>query len=447
VKASQPYPSESYRIVGTQQVKGLSEGELSGLLAQQGQLMLPMLEMILSARKTVDQVIDHVGREVIGGILEASAREVAGAPHRGKADPNPDGVHRFGSQEGVVPLGDRKVRVRKPRLRRKAGINADGTKRASKEVDVPAYAAMREHPDAGEHMHRLLSRGVSTRDYQSAIREMAGTLGVSKSVVSREFIERTEIAHDQIMARRFDDVDILVIYIDGKIFGTHHAITALGIDAQGNKHVLGVVHGGSENAAAVKTLLTGLVERGIKPEVPRLFIIDGSKAIRSAINEVFGSESPVQRCGIHKVRNVQDQLPKDKRPYAKMVISAALKMAPEQGLNKLRTYAKELEVTHPDAAASLREGMEDLFTVARLGIPEALAKSLRSTNPIESPQGLIARYSRRVKNWSSPGMVLRWHCAACLDAEERMNKVHGAKHLDILRTALRPALAQQRMSA
>ena len=453
MKASQPYPSKPYRIVGAEQVNGLREGELAGLLAGHGQLVLPMLELIVNAQKTVDEVIDHVGREVIGGLLEASARQVAGTAHRGKADGDPDGVHRFGSQDGVAALGDRKLRVRKPRLRRKAGLNANGTARASKEVEVPAYAAMREHPGAGEHMLRLLSRGVSTRDYKAAIRDMAGTLGVSKSVVSREFIERTETAHDEVMARRFDGeggesgIDIVAIYIDGKLFGEHHAITALGIDASGNKHVLGVVHGGSENAQAVKTLLTSLVERGIKPEVPRLFIIDGSKAIRSAIDEVFGSESRVQRCVVHKVRNVQDQLPKDKRPYAKIIIGAAVKMAPDQGLAKLRTYAKELEVTHPDAAASLREGLDDLFTVARLGLPEALAKSLRSTNPIESPHGLIARYSRRVKNWSSPGMVLRWHCAACLDAETRMNKVHGALHLDLLRNALRPNLAQQRKTA
>jgi transposase-like protein len=440
MKASQPY-----RIVGREQALG--QGELAGLLADRGQLVLPMLDLIVSARKTVDEVIDHVGREVIGGLLEASARQVAGAARRGEADPDPDGVHRFGYQDGVAALGDRKLRVKKPRLRRKAGVNADGTRRASKEVQIPAYAVMREHPGASEHMLRLLSRGVSTRDYKTAIRDMAGTLGVSKSVVSREFIERTETAHDQVMARRFDDVDILAIYIDGKLFGEHHAITALGIDADGNKHVLGVVHGGSENTQAVKKLLTGLVERGIRPEVARLFIIDGSKAIRAAIDEVFGSESRVQRCVVHKVRNVQDQLPKDKRSYAKMVIAAAVKMAPDQGLAKLRTYAKELEVTHPDAAASLREGLDDLFTVARLGIPEAMARSLRSTNPIESPHGLIARYSRRVKNWSSPGMVLRWHCAACLDAEDRMNKVHGAKHLDLLRLALRPHLAQQRRSA
>jgi transposase-like protein len=442
VKASQPY-----RIVGTEQARAFKEGELAGLLAEQGQLVLPMLELIVNAQKTVDEAIDHVGREMIGGILEFSARQIAGAAHRGKADDDPDGVHRFGHQRGVVPLGDRKLRVKRPRIRRKAGVNPDGATRPSREVEVPAYAAMREHPGAGEHMLRLLSRGVSTRDYKSAIRDMAGTLGVSKSVVSREFIERTETAHDEIMARRFDDVDVLVIYIDGKLFGKHHAITALGVDAAGNKRVLGVVHGGSENAEAIKKLLSSLVERGIKPELPRLFVVDGSKAIRSAIDEVFGSDSLVQRCAIHKVRNVQDQLPRDKKPYAKMVITAAVKMPADKGIAKLKAYATELEVSHPGAAASLREGMDDLFTVSRLGLPEALARSLRSTNLIESPQGLIATYSRRVKRWSSPGMVLRWHSAACLDAEKRMHKVFGAKHLDLLRHALRPQLAQARKSA
>lgn len=437
--------SEPYRIVGTEQALG--EGELAGLLADRGQLLLPLLDLIVNARRTVDQVIDQVGREVIGGLLETSACQVAGAAHRGKADPDPDGVHRFGHQPGVVPLGDRKLRVRRPRLRRKAGTNADGTKRPSREVAVPAYAAMREHPDAGEHTLRLLARGVSTRDYKTAIREMAGTLGVSKSAVSREFIERTETAHDELMARRFGDTDILAIYIDGKLFGAHHAITALGIDSEGRKHVLGVVHGGSENAEAVKKLLTSLVERGIKPEAPRLFIIDGSKAIRSAIDEVFGSRSPVQRCVVHKVRNVQDQLPRDKKPYAKMVITAAVKMPADKGIARLRAYARELEVSHADAAASLREGLDDLFTVSRLGLPETLARVLRSTNPVESPQGLIARFSRRVKNWSSPGMVLRWHSAACQDAERRMHRVFGAKHLDLLKQALRPDQDQSRWSA
>lgn len=436
---------EPYRVVGTEQVLNPEEAEM--LFARHGQLLLPMLELITNARATIDQVIDHVGRGVIQGILEGSAREVAGAPHRGKPDADPDGVHRFGYQDGVVPLGDRKLRVRKPRLRRKPGADADGTKRASREVEVPAYAALRDHAGAGEQVVRLLARGVSTRDYKTAIREIAGTLGVSKSTVSREFIERTETAHDELMARRFDDEDILVIYIDGKLFGEHHAISALGINAHGDKRVLGVVHGGSENAEAVKQLLRSLVERGVKPGVARLFVIDGSKALRAAIDEVFGSENPVQRCVVHKVRNVQDQLPKEKRAYAKMVINAAVKMPAEKGLAKLRAYAKELEVSHAGAAASLREGMEDLFTASRMGLPEQLARSLRSTNPIESPQGLIARFSRRVKNWSSAGMVLRWHSAACLDAEQRMHRLFGAKHLDLLRQILRPQQAQQRRSA
>lgn len=447
MKANEAYPKASPRIVSAEHA--LKEGVLSGMLAERGQLLLPVMELIVSGRKAVDELIDHMGREVIGGLLELSAREVAGAPRRGKADDDPGtgGVHRFGYQEGVVPLSDRSLRVRKPRLRTKRAARGGGPAEPSKEVPIPAYDALRSHPGAGEHVLRLLARGVSTRDYGSAIRGMAGTLGVSKSSVSREFIERTETAHDELMARRFDDEDILAVYIDGKVFGAHHAITALGITAQGIKRVLGVVHGGSENAQAVKTLLTSLVERGVRPDVPRLFIIDGSKAIRSAIHEVFGSESPVQRCVVHKVRNVREQLPKEKRAYAKMLITAAVKMPAEKGLAKLKAYAKELEVSHADAAASLREGMEDLFTVSRLNLPETLARSLRSTNPIESPQGLIARFSRRVKNWSSPGMVLRWHAAACLDAEERMHKVFGARHLDLLRHALRPQHAHQRRTA
>lgn len=443
MKSRQPY-----RVVGTEQA--LHGGDLAGLLAEQGQLLLPIMELILNGQRVVDEVIDQMGRGVIGGLLELSAREVAGAPHRGKTDARADaggGVHRFGYQDGVVALSDRRLRVKKPRLRTRAKKGADGTPGASREVPVPAYAALRDHPGAGEHVLRLLARGVSTRDYRSALRDMAGTLGVSKSSVSREFIERTETAHDELMARRFDEEDILAIYVDGKLFGEHHAITALGINARGDKLVLGVVHGGSENAQAVKELLVSLVQRGIRPEEPRLFIIDGSRAIRAAIAEVFGSSSPVQRCVVHKVRNVQEQLPKEKRAYAKMVINAAVKLPADKGVAKLRAYAKELEVSHADAAASLREGMDDLFTVSRLGLPETLARVLRSTNPIESPQGLIARFSRRVKNWSSPGMVLRWHAAACLDAEQRMHRVFGARHLGLLRQALRPQQAQTRRSA
>jgi putative transposase len=434
---------EAYRVVAREQA--LDEGRLGELLADQGQLLLPVMELIVSGQAMIDGVVDQIGRGMIQAILELSARDVAGRPHRGKPDDTPDAPHRFGYQRGVVKLSDRNLQVRKPRLRTRPGAG-----KSSREVPVPAYELLREHPDAGEHVLRLLARGVSTRDYRTALREIAGTVGVSKSSVSREFIERTEKAHDELMARRFDEeggVDIMVIYIDGQLFGQHHAITALGIDSTGKKHILGVVHGGSENAAAVKRLLHSLVERGLSPDVPRLFVIDGSKAIRAAITEVFGSDSPVQRCVAHKVRNVQDELPEEKKAYAKMLINAAVKMAPGEGLPKLKAYAKELDVAHPGAAASLREGMEDLFTVSRLNLPDLLARSLRTTNVIESPQGLITRFTGRVKNWQTAEMVLRWQSAACLDAEQRMHRIAGYKHMDLLKHALRPGAARQRRSA
>jgi putative transposase len=431
---------EAYRVIGREEA--LDEGQLAELLADQGQLLLPVLDLIVNGRVMIDGVIDQIGRGMLQAILELSARQVAGRPHRGKPDETPDAPHRFGYQRGVVKLSERDLRVRKPRLRTRPGAG-----RPSREVPVPAYELLRQHPGAGAHVLRLLTRGVSTRDYKTALREIAGTVGVSKSSVSREFIERTEKAHDELMARQFNDVDILVIYIDGQLFGQHHALTALGVDSAGKKHVLGVVHGGSENAAAVKRLLKSLVDRGIDPNVPRLFVIDGSKAIRAAVNEVFGSTSPVQRCVVHKVRNVQDELPEEKKAYAKMVINAAVKMSPAEGLAKLKAYAKELDVSHPGAAASLREGMDDLFTVSRLNLPDLLARSLRTTNPIESPQGLIARFTGRVKTWQTPQMVLRWQSAACLDAEQRMHRIAGHKHLELLKHALRPHAAQQRRSA
>lgn len=424
--------------------RAADEASLSAMLAKDGQTLLPILELIVSGRTMIDEVIGDIGRATIGALLELSAREVAGAPAPGRrdADPARGGVHRFGYQEGVVPLGDRTLRVRKPRLRTRA---APGT--PSREAAVPAYETLKSDPRAGARVMALLSRGVSTRDYAKAIPEMAGTLGVSKSSVSREFIERTETAHDELMTRRFDHAIFPVILIDGKLFGEHHLITALGIDDAGAKHILGIAHGASENAEVVKELLRSLVERGVKPGPVRLFIVDGSKAIRSAISEVFGSENPVQRCVAHKVRNVQDQLPREQRKYAKMVITAAVRMEPAKGIEKLRAYAKELGERWPGAAASLREGLDDLFTVSRLRLPELLAAALRTTNIIESGQSLIGKFTGRVKNWKTPGMALRWHAAACLDAEKRMKRIRGSKHLALLGAALGTTLEKIRKVA
>lgn len=439
-----------YRIIGKQGVvntralDGVLDSEtMAGLLTKDGQALLPIVELVAQGRAMVDEVIDVMGRTTIQMLLEASATQVAGEPHQGQRPKHDSGISRFGHQDGVIPLSDRRLRVTKPRLRTKA---APG--RPSKEVPLPAYEVMRKNPRVGAKTMAILCRGVSTRNYHGALRDMAGTLGVSKSNISREFIEKTEKAHDELMARRFDGegtadgpINILVIYLDGMIFGVHHVLTALGIDDTGKKWILGIEHGTSENAAAAKKLLAGLVERGITPAGPdgaikRLFIVDGGKALRAAIDEVYGSENPVQRCNVHKVRNVVGHLPKDRATYAKMVMHAAFKMEAVKGQRKLEELARDLQDEYPGAASSLREGLSEQFTVSRMNLPPQLARSLRSTNIIESPQGLIAEFSRRVKNWQSPTMVLRWHAAGCLEAERSMHKVGGAKQLWLLEAAL-----------
>lgn len=437
---------QAYRIVDREQVSQELAGALGRSLAKGGRELLPIVELIAQGRAMVDEVIDTVGRKSIELLLDLSADTIAGARHQGKATDR--GVHRFGFQPGVVPLSDRKLRVQRPRVRTKAG----GAGGKSKEVPLPAYEAMRKNTGVAEQMMSILARGVSTRDYQGALRAMAGTVGVSKSQVSREFIEKAEKAHDELMARSFEGVNILVVYLDGMAFGSHHVITALGIDDAGKKWVLGIQHGTSENAAAVQALLRGLVDRGIKPDragagIKRLFIVDGGKALRAGINEVYGSENPVQRCTIHKVRNVTGHLPKDRARYAKLVMGAAFKMDAGKGLGKLKELARDLEHDHPAAAASLLEGLDEMFTVSRMGLPSELARSLRSTNIIESPQSLIAQFSGRVKNWRDPKMVLRWHAAASLEAEKRMHKVGGAKHLDMLEQALGREVVQTKMVA
>ena len=235
-------------------------------------------------------------------------------------------------------------------------------------MEVPAYAAMQADPGLGERMLDLLMRGVSTRNYAAVLPELAETVGVSKSAVSRQSIEAAEAELRRLCERRFDDIDLLILYLDGLRFGEHHVIVAVGVDAQGQKHVVGLRSGATENATVVTALLEDLVERGVHPGRRRLFVIDGSKALRAAIDRVFGADNPVQRCRNHKVKNVMDHLPEELRAPVKATMQAAWRLEPKEGTQRLRKQARWLEVEHPDAAASLLEGLEEIFTVNRLGL-------------------------------------------------------------------------------
>ena len=413
--------SRVYQIAGKQDTKAAEE-----FLVQNGQALLPMVELIESAQLALDEFVDVLGRASLEAVLELSASNVAGPRHQGQGGGE---IRRHGKQSGTVCLSTQKVRVRKPRLRKKSGGKGA-------EVAVPAYEAMQSDASLSEKLSSILMRGVSTRNYEAVIPEMADTCGVSKSSVSREFVTASAEQLRALCERRFDDRDLLVIYIDGVQFGGHHVIVAIGVDSDGRKHVLGLAEGASENAVVVKGLLEDLVERGVDPSRRRLFVIDGSKALRKAIDAVFGTDNPVQRCRNHKIENVVGHLPEELKDQVKSVMKAAYKLEADEGIGKLKQQASWLEAAHPSAAASLLEGLDEMFTINRLGLPPKLRRCLGTTNIVESPTSGVRLRTRRVTNWKNGSMVLRWAAAAYLETEKSFRKIIGYQELWTLKAAL-----------
>lgn len=412
---------QDYQIISKKDSK-----ELANFLAKEGQMLLPMLELIENAQTAIDDVIDVVGRSTIEAILQLSARQVAGCQHKGKALGN---IRWHGSQPGVITMSDRKLRLNKPRLRKKGtGQNL--------EVEIPAYQAMKTSNRLSERILAMMMHGISTRSYSQVIPQMAETLGVSKSNVSRGMIVASEQQMKKFAERRFDDKDILIIYIDGMVFGEYHVIGAVGVDSEGFKHVLGLAEGASENAAVAKGLLEDIIARGVKPDRRRLFVIDGSKALRSAIDSVFGSRNPVQRCRKHKLTNVLDYLPQDLKEQVKNVMKAAWRMEPKEGKKRIQEQAHQLEIKYPAAAASLLEGLDEMFTVNSMGLPKELLRCLTTTNIIESPHSGVRRRTRRVCNWQDGSMVMRWAVAGFLATEQNFQRISGYKQIWMLKSYL-----------
>ncbi len=416
---------QGYRIVDRKDIA--SSRELSDFLAKEGQLLLPILELIQQAELAVDELIDVAGRATIEAILTISAEQIAGPKQPGKkgvAD-----VGWYGRQNGIVRLSDRKLRVSKPRLRRK-NVGRGG------EVDIPAYDALQTNHRIGERVIEILMRGVSTRNYKAVLPEMAESVGMSKSSVSRQFAEASAESLEKLMERRFDDLNILVIYIDGLIFGDHHVLAAVGVDADGKKHVLGLRDGASENAEVVKALLEDLVGRGVTPSRRRLFVIDGSKALRKAIDSVFGTSNPVQRCRNHKIKNVLGHLPKEQEDQARSAMRAAYRLQADQGIAKLEQLAAWYERDYPSAAASLREGLQETFTINRMDLPKSLRRCLATTNIIESPFSGVRLRTSRVTNWKNGAMVVRWAATAFMETENNFRRILGYHQLWMLRAYL-----------
>jgi putative transposase len=392
-------------------------------------LQEPLGQLVGAAKEGLLALSVGVGLGVLTELMEEEVDDVVGP----KGKHNPDRVAvRHGHEAGEVTLGGRRVSVDRPRAR-----TADGVE----EVALQTYSHFADRdPLARVVLERMLA-GVSTRRYprtQEPVGEAveAKARSTSKSAVSRTFVERTREALGELMSRQLADLRLAVMMIDGLELKGRTNIVALGITTEGVKIPLGLWEGSSENATVATALLSDLVERGLDPEQGMLFVIDGSKALRKAIRSVFG-EVPVQRCVRHKERNVMHHLPERDRPPIKARLRRAWAETDyHRALEQLQRLAAELDRTHPGAAGSLREGMEETLTVIRLGIRGKLKRTLESTNPAGSMIDCVRHTQRNVKHWSSGEMGLRWTAAGMLEAEKQFRKVIGYRDLAKLAVAI-----------
>jgi transposase-like protein len=380
-------------------------------------------ELVGAAREGLLALSVGVGLGVVHELMELEVSEVVGP--KGKHDRDRI-AKRHGHDDGSMTLGGRRVAVRRPRVR-----TADDTR----ELPVKTYEYFADRdPLTRAVMDRMLA-GVSARKY-AGVGEPVGeeveqaSSTTSKTSVSEMFVERTATALEELMSRRLEDVRLAVMMLDGIEIAERCHVVALGITTDGVKIPLGLWEGSTENATLARTLLADLVDRGLDPEQAILFVIDGSKALRRAIRDVFGEQALVHRCHRHKERNVCELLPERDRDPVRARMRAAWSLTdPELAEQRLRLLAGELDRTWPDAAGSLREGMTETLTLMRLGITGQLAKTLCSTNPCESMIEIVRYTQRNVKRWREGDMRRRWTAAGMLVAEQQFRRIIGYRDL------------------
>lgn len=401
----------------------------TGEVVMPAAVTLAMAELAENVREGLLALAVGAGLQVMAALMAEDVTALCGP--KGRHDPQRTAV-RHGSEAGSVTLGGRRVAVRRPRVR-----TADHTA----EVPVASYElfSSTELLD-GLALEKMMAK-LSTRRYRAGL-EPVGTAiaatakSTSRSAVSRRFVAATEHALGELMSADLSGLDVVALMIDGVHFAGHLCVVALGIGIDGTKHPLGVVEGSTENATVVTALLTDLRDRGLDVTRPTLVVIDGAKALAAAVTAVF-DRPVVQRCQLHKVRNVQNHLPDALGATVATKMRAAYRDPnPLTAQATLEQLAKSLAKTHPGAAGSLREGLAETLTIARLGVPPTLARTLRSTNAIESMIEICRDHSSNVKRWRDGQMALRWCAAGMNEAAKQFRRVNGHLHLPALRAAL-----------
>jgi putative transposase len=402
---------------------------LASEVAVPEQVIVSMAEIAGSAREGLLALAVSTGLQVMTAMFDEDVTALCGREGKHNAD---RAGYRHGTEAGSVTLGGRRIAVTRPRVRAAGGAG---------ELHLPSYDLFSSTEVLGRLAMEKMLAGLSSRRYDRGL-EPAGqaveqaAAATSKSAVSRRFVAATETALAELMARRLDDLDLVAFMVDGVHFGEHTCVVALGIGIDGVKHPLGLEEGSTENATVVTDLITGLRDRGLDVTKPILAVLDGARALSRAIKDVF-DEPLIQRCQQHKIRNVIDKLPDrlkqvtERRMRQAYHAESALKAEGE-----LEQLARELDKTHPGAAASLREGMTETLTILRLDVPPTLARTLHSTNPIESMIEICREHSKNVKRWRDGTMALRWCAAGMLEAGHQFRRVNGHLHLPRLRAAL-----------
>ena len=394
--------------------------------AAQVQLTLP-IQVLQDLQHAFYGLCINAGKQVLAAMMEADRVALCGP----KGVPDVDRrAGRAGSTRSSVVLGGQRISVRRPRAR---AVDAG-------ELELPSFtwAAGADPLDAATMA--AIAAGASIRRYGTTLEPLPPperARSVSRSATSRRFVALSQEQLRQWLSRSLDKLDLSVVMIDGIHFHERVILVALGIDAQGNKHVLGLREGSTESTRVVRSLLSELIERGLDGERARLWVIDGGKALRKAIVEIFGATALIQRCQEHKRRNVIDHLPQELHASVGRAMRQAWDSVDAQlAKRQLLRLAASLQDKHPGAAASLREGLEETLTVQSLGITGTLYRTLRTTNPIENLNGTIAHYTRNVKRWRDGQMTMRWVASALSDAKDRFRKLRGYRDMKQLIAAL-----------
>jgi putative transposase len=407
-----------YQIETQRAVKQLEAMAADGDAAVQ--MVLPMAEMVGWLRKGVGELIRQAGLQLMDLLMQEEVRELVGERSQPQAERT---ANRWGSEGGYCVVMGQKVPLQRPRVRTTE----------DKEVRLGSYEMFHRGEPLTETVWEKLMLGLSTRKYGQAIRQFTEAYGLEKSAVSEHFIEASRAKLKDMMERRLDQTRLCAVLIDATPFAGQQMVAALGIAQDGRKTILGIRQGATENATVVSELLGDLVSRGLDFTEPRLYVLDGGKALSAAVKKHAGDSAAIQRCQVHKRRNILDHLTDEHKPAVAKRLTAAYALedyaAAKQALNMLH---RELMDLNPSAARSLGEGMEETLTVHRLHVPMQLRKTLASTNVIESAFSIVEQVCKNVKRWHGGDQRERWVGSGLLVAEKQFRRVTGYKQIPAL---------------